>query len=57
MENSADRGDGAGRVLGSAVTEGAASAKDMLTLIADVRERVHKAFALELEHEVVVWNA
>ena len=28
MENSADRGDGAGRVLGSAVTEGAASAKD-----------------------------
>ena len=36
---------------------GAASAKDMLTLVADVRERVHKAFAVELEHEVVVWNA
>jgi UDP-N-acetylmuramate dehydrogenase len=33
-----------------------ASAKDMLTLIADVRERVHSAFGVELEHEVVVWN-
>ena len=33
-----------------------ASAKDMLTLIADVRERVHAAFGVELEHEVVVWN-
>src|SRR5580692_9381488 len=39
------------------VNAGAASAKDMLTLVADVRERVHKAFAVELEHEVVVWNA
>jgi UDP-N-acetylenolpyruvoylglucosamine reductase len=29
----------------------------MLTLIGDVRERVHKAFGVELEHEVVVWNA
>jgi UDP-N-acetylenolpyruvoylglucosamine reductase len=28
----------------------------MLTLIADVRERVHSAFGVELEHEVVVWN-
>jgi UDP-N-acetylmuramate dehydrogenase len=33
-----------------------ASAKEMLTLIADVRERVHAAFGVELEHEVVVWN-
>jgi UDP-N-acetylmuramate dehydrogenase len=33
-----------------------ASASDMLTLIADVRERVHSAFGVELEHEVVVWN-
>jgi UDP-N-acetylmuramate dehydrogenase len=39
------------------VNAGSASAKDMLTLIADVRERVHKAFDVELEHEVVVWNA
>src|SRR5271155_2946940 len=39
------------------VNAGKTSAKDMLTLIADVRERVHKAFDVELEHEVVVWNA
>jgi UDP-N-acetylmuramate dehydrogenase len=39
------------------VNVGSASAKDMLTLVADVRERVHKAFNVELEHEVVVWNA
>jgi UDP-N-acetylmuramate dehydrogenase len=39
------------------VNAGSASAKDMLTLIGDVRERVHKAFHIELEHEVVVWNA
>jgi len=39
------------------VNASGASAKDMLTLIADVRERVHKAFGVELEHEVVVWNA
>ncbi len=39
------------------VNAGTASAKDMLTLIADVRERVHKAFGVELEHEVVLWNA
>jgi UDP-N-acetylmuramate dehydrogenase len=38
------------------VNAGTASAKDMLTLIGDVRERVHKAFDIELEHEVVVWN-
>jgi len=39
------------------VNAGTASAKDMLTLIADVRERVHQAFSVELEHEVVLWNA
>jgi UDP-N-acetylmuramate dehydrogenase len=39
------------------VNAGSASAKDMLTLVADVRERVHQAFGVELEHEVVVWNA
>jgi UDP-N-acetylmuramate dehydrogenase len=38
------------------VNAGKASAKDMLALIADVRERVHKAFGVELENEVVVWN-
>jgi UDP-N-acetylmuramate dehydrogenase len=39
------------------VNAGKASAKDMLALIADVRERVHSAFQAELEHEVVLWNA
>jgi UDP-N-acetylmuramate dehydrogenase len=39
------------------VNAGRASAKDMLALIADVRERVQKAFGVELENEVVVWNA
>ena len=39
------------------VNAGKASAKDMLALIADVRERVQKAFGVELENEVVVWNA
>jgi len=34
-----------------------ASAKDMLALVAGVRERVHWAFHVELEHEVVIWNA
>src|ERR1700726_303290 len=38
------------------VNAGAASAKAMLALIADVRERVYSAFGVELEHEVVVWN-
>jgi UDP-N-acetylmuramate dehydrogenase len=33
-----------------------ASARDMLALIADVRERVQKAYGVELENEVVVWN-
>ncbi len=39
------------------VNAGKASAKDMLTLIADVRERVEKSFGVILEYEVVVWNA
>jgi UDP-N-acetylmuramate dehydrogenase len=39
------------------VNAGKASAKDMLTLISDVRERVRAAFCVELEHEVVIWNA
>jgi UDP-N-acetylmuramate dehydrogenase len=39
------------------VNVGHASSKDMLTLIADVRERVHKAYGVSLENEVVVWNA
>jgi UDP-N-acetylmuramate dehydrogenase len=38
------------------VNEGQASAKDMLALIADVRERVEKAYGMALETEVVVWN-
>jgi UDP-N-acetylmuramate dehydrogenase len=37
------------------VNAGKASAQDMLGLIADVRERVHSAFDVELEHEVVIW--
>src|ERR1700736_3067053 len=39
------------------VNAGQASAKDMLTLIANVRERVSAGFGVELEHEVVIWNA
>jgi UDP-N-acetylmuramate dehydrogenase len=39
------------------VNAGKASAKDMLALISDVRERVRSAFCVELEHEVVIWNA
>jgi UDP-N-acetylmuramate dehydrogenase len=39
------------------VNAGQASANDMLTLIADVRGRVEKAFGVKLENEVVVWNA
>ncbi len=38
------------------VNEGQASAKDMLALIADVRERVERAYGMSLENEVVVWN-
>jgi UDP-N-acetylmuramate dehydrogenase len=39
------------------VNAGRASAKDMLALIGDVRDRVRSAFSIELEHEVVIWNA
>jgi UDP-N-acetylmuramate dehydrogenase len=39
------------------VNAGQASAKDMLALIADVRARVEKVFAVQLETEVVVWDA
>ena len=39
------------------VNAGRASARDMLSLIADVRERVNSAFHVELETEVVVWSA
>ena len=39
------------------VNAGQASAADMLSLISDVRQRVHSAFHMELENEVVVWNA
>jgi UDP-N-acetylmuramate dehydrogenase len=39
------------------VNAGEASARDMLALIADVRERVHQAYKVTLENEVVVWNA
>jgi len=39
------------------VNAGKATAKDMLALIADVRGRVQKSFGVELENEVVVWNA
>jgi UDP-N-acetylmuramate dehydrogenase len=38
------------------VNAGHASAADMLALIGDVRERVQKHFAVNLENEVVVWN-
>jgi UDP-N-acetylmuramate dehydrogenase len=39
------------------VNAGKATAKDMHALIADVKERVYKAFGMELENEVVFWNA
>jgi UDP-N-acetylmuramate dehydrogenase len=39
------------------VNVGRASASDMLTLIAEVRTRVDKAFGVKLENEVVVWSA
>ena len=38
------------------VNAGRASAKEMLRLIADVRERVQKTYGVSLENEVVVWN-
>jgi UDP-N-acetylmuramate dehydrogenase len=39
------------------VNAGEASAADMLALIAEVRERVQRAYGVTLENEVVVWNA
>jgi UDP-N-acetylmuramate dehydrogenase len=39
------------------VNAGNASAKDMLTLIGEVRQKVRKAFGVELENEVVFWTA
>jgi UDP-N-acetylenolpyruvoylglucosamine reductase len=38
------------------VNAGHASAADMLSLISDVRARVHKAYGMELEEEVIVWK-
>ncbi len=38
------------------VNAGHASAADMLALIAEVRERVRKAYGVTLENEVMVWN-
>jgi UDP-N-acetylmuramate dehydrogenase len=38
------------------VNAGKASAKDMLALMTDVRERVERGFGLELHNEVVVWS-
>jgi UDP-N-acetylmuramate dehydrogenase len=39
------------------VNTGTASFSDMLSLIADVRDRVFQAFGMTLEHEVVLWLA
>src|SRR6201988_880857 len=39
------------------INAGRASAKDMLALIAGVRERVEKSFGVILDHEVVIWDA
>jgi UDP-N-acetylmuramate dehydrogenase len=39
------------------VNAGRASAKDMLALIAQVRDRVQQVYGVTLENEVVVWNA
>jgi len=39
------------------VNTGQASARDMLTLIAEVREQVEKAYGVKLENEVVVWSS
>ena len=38
------------------VNTGTASSADMLALIADVRERVCRAFGMELHEEVIVWK-
>lgn len=39
------------------INAGQASATDMLSLIANVRQRVRAAYGVNLENEVVVWNA
>ena len=39
------------------VNSGHASARDMLDLIGDVRDRVERTYGVRLENEVVVWNA
>ena len=39
------------------VNAGRATAKDMFALIADVRDRVERAYGIKLENEVVVWHA
>jgi UDP-N-acetylmuramate dehydrogenase len=39
------------------INAGQASAADMLSLIANVRERVRATYGVDLENEVVVWNA
>jgi UDP-N-acetylmuramate dehydrogenase len=38
------------------VNAGHATAADMLALIADVRNRVHERYGIELEEEVIVWK-
>jgi UDP-N-acetylmuramate dehydrogenase len=38
------------------VNAGQARSADMLKLIDDVRERVHRAYGIELENEVIVWR-
>lgn len=38
------------------INAGNASANEMLTLIGDVRERVHQRYGVTLENEVVVWT-
>jgi UDP-N-acetylmuramate dehydrogenase len=38
------------------VNTGNASCSDMLKLIDEVRERVHRACGVELENEVILWR-
>ncbi len=38
------------------INAGQACCADMLTLIADVRERVRRAYGVELENEVIIWE-
>lgn len=38
------------------INTGNASSAEMLALIADVRERVHRAYGVELHEEVIVWK-